>query len=149
MLAILRKGKPPVGDSWAIPGGMVDRGEDVSATLAREFREEAGVDLDMTDARVVYRGYVDDPRNTDNAWLETTAKLKHLDAATAAKLNPQAGDDAKAVRWMPLTEDNIASLYANHAHFVRAALQLLQENGAHPSADVRRTEELVALHRGS
>ena len=27
---------------WAIPGGMVDDGEEVSATLRREFREEVG-----------------------------------------------------------------------------------------------------------
>merc|ERR1719198_1651698 len=27
---------------WAIPGGMVDAGEAVSATVRREFREEAG-----------------------------------------------------------------------------------------------------------
>ena len=27
---------------WAIPGGMVDDGETVSATLRREFQEEAG-----------------------------------------------------------------------------------------------------------
>ena len=30
--------------------------------------------------QVVYRGYVDDPRNTDNAWLETTAFHFHCPA---------------------------------------------------------------------
>ena len=27
--------------------------------------------FDPSNAREVYRGYVDDPRNTDNAWMET------------------------------------------------------------------------------
>ena len=27
----------------------------------------------------VYRGYVDDPRNTDNAWMETTAMHFHCE----------------------------------------------------------------------
>ena len=30
-----------VSGEWAIPGGMVDAGETVSATLKREFTEEA------------------------------------------------------------------------------------------------------------
>ena len=27
----------------------------------------------------VYRGYVDDPRNTDNAWMETVAQNFHME----------------------------------------------------------------------
>ena len=71
---------------WAIPGGMVDDGDTVSKTLEKEFGEEAAR-LDSEEDKqnlkdiftnpqrqhFVYRGYVDDPRNTDNAWMETTA----------------------------------------------------------------------------
>lgn len=49
---------------WAIPGGMVDKGEKVSATLKREFTEEAlnGVDdkeLDELWSKgvTIYKGY--------------------------------------------------------------------------------------------
>jgi ADP-ribose pyrophosphatase len=123
MLAILRKDRR----QWAIPGGMVDEGEDVSTTLAREFSEEAGVVLDMTDARLVYAGYVDDPRNTDHAWIETTVKHKHLDPETARRVEPTAGDDAAAVRWLPLTEEHVSHLYASHGEFVRRVLQALRK----------------------
>merc|ERR1719335_375105 len=72
---------------WAIPGGMVDPGESVSVTVKREFTEEAGALSDPAEqadflkhtealfasGKQSYRGYVDDPRNTDNAWMETTA----------------------------------------------------------------------------
>lgn len=122
MLAIRRKDN----GQWAIPGGMVDPGEAVTATLAREFHEEAGVKLDMSDAKLIYEGMVDDRRNTDNAWMETTVKLKHLDAQTAAKMEPKAGDDANAVRWLELTPKNLDALYANHGEFVRAAMRHLQ-----------------------
>lgn len=37
MIAIQRKDN----NMWAIPGGMVDPGEKISATLKREFIEEA------------------------------------------------------------------------------------------------------------
>ena len=32
----------------------------------------------------VYRGYVDDPRNTDNAWMETVAVNFHDETGTDA-----------------------------------------------------------------
>jgi ADP-ribose pyrophosphatase len=72
--------------NWAIPGGMVDDGEVFSVTLKREFGEEAATfenpdDRKLLDEifeegehqRLVYAGYVDDPRNTDNSWMETNA----------------------------------------------------------------------------
>ncbi len=118
MLAIRRKDN----GQWAIPGGMVDFGEDVSATLAREFEEETGVALDLSDARLVYLGYVDDPRNTDHAWIESTVKHKHLDPVMASRIAPLAGDDAAAVQWLPLTPENLARLHASHGDFVRRAL---------------------------
>jgi len=123
MLAIQRR---DTGE-WAIPGGMVDAGETVSVTLAREFKEETGVELSMNDSVEVYRGYVDDPRNTDNAWMETTVRHKHLTAEQARQMNPRAGDDAQAVRWMPLTRENLDNLYASHGEFVRIAIQRFRE----------------------
>ena len=66
---------------WAIPGGMQDPGEVGFQTLVREFREEAGAVSEAEQAEfdtllkmvfnedngsVLYRGYVDDPRNTDH-----------------------------------------------------------------------------------
>lgn len=118
MLAIKRRDN----GQWAIPGGMVDRGEDVSRTLARELLEETGIALDMSEGILIYRGYVDDPRNTDNAWMETTAKLLHLDPETAEKMNPKAGSDAGSVQWLPLITKNISDLYASHCSLVKAAL---------------------------
>ncbi len=118
LLAIRRKDN----GQWAIPGGMVDKGEEVTRTLARELEEETGVKLDMVKGRLTYRGYVDDPRNTDHAWMETTAKHLHLPAETARRVNPEAGDDAAAVRWLPLSRQSMEGLYASHCSLVRKAL---------------------------
>ncbi len=60
---------------------MVDPGENVSETVKREFQEEAlrgGVDENsikrlFANGYKLYEFYVDDPRNTDNAWMETVA----------------------------------------------------------------------------
>lgn len=61
----------------ALPGGMVDPGEQVSVTLKREFIEEAlngklqETELDefFANGSEIFKGYVDDPRNTDNGKL--------------------------------------------------------------------------------
>ncbi|HOP40722.1 MAG TPA: NUDIX domain-containing protein [Geobacteraceae bacterium] len=118
LLAIQRKDN----GQWAIPGGMVDKGEEVSRTLSRELLEETGVALDMGTGNLIYRGYVDDPRNTDHAWMETTAKHLHLSAELSDKMNLFAGDDAKAVKWLPLTLKNMRGLYASHCSLIMATL---------------------------
>lgn len=124
LLAIQRKDN----GLWAIPGGMVDPGEEVSRTLGRELTEETGVTLDMGTGRLIYRGFVDDPRTTDHAWIETTVRHLHLDGEQAAALEPEAGSDARSVNWLPLTERSLQKLYAGHGYFVVSALaQLLRE----------------------
>ena len=123
--------------AWALPGGMVDAGEAVSQTVRREFQEEAGA-LETPEAheaneavlnqifaetnrRLVYRGYVDDPRNTDNAWMETTAYHFHCRAELVHQLRLAAGDDAGNVTWLdvdPDGEPRYANLYADHRSWV-------------------------------
>jgi ADP-ribose pyrophosphatase len=116
------------GGGWALPGGMVEPGDTVSTTLRKEFGEEALDSLRLPPAEraaleqeiatlfaggdVLYRGYVDDPRNTDNAWLETVAAHFHLPPTVATSLTLRAGDDAAAVRWIDITPG--LQLYASH-----------------------------------
>ena len=68
----------------------------------------------------VYAGYVDDPRNTDDAWMETIATLFLVPPGHPLSSMPlAAGDDASAVTWMDVTDD--LRLYASHERMVREA----------------------------
>ncbi|XP_074108972.1 ADP-ribose pyrophosphatase, mitochondrial [Cotesia typhae] len=123
---------------WAIPGGMVDANELVSATLKREFMEEAVNALEKTPEEIktfqssidklfsggfkIYEGYVDDPRNTDNSWLETSASNFHdEDSSIVGNIPFEAGDDAANVRWIDMDKD--LDLYASHSQFIELVSQ--------------------------
>lgn len=130
--------------SWALPGGMVDPGEPLSVTLARELAEEAlGKESESPEVRElerwfqlrfeqsgreVYAGYVDDWRNTDNAWMETRAVHLHLTGAEA-DIRLTAGDDAGEARWMVVDAEHLGQLYAVHGEIVARAVQQWQASG--------------------
>jgi ADP-ribose pyrophosphatase len=60
---------------------MVDPGEHICNTVKREFQEEAArhavddqvIERLFSNGYKLFEAYVDDPRNTDNAWMETVA----------------------------------------------------------------------------
>ena len=73
------------------------------------------------DKEMVYKGYIDDPRNTDNAWLETTAYHFHCPREVGDRLHLSAGDDARRATWIdvnPTSEPRYANLYASHREWV-------------------------------
>ncbi|MBS2040565.1 NUDIX domain-containing protein [bacterium] len=137
MIAIVREDLHQV----AIPGGMVDPGEKVSGTLARELCEEtlgkeehggttmqeAQLQQMFERATPVYQGYVDDPRNTDNAWMETQAFHLHLTAEEASQLDLRKGSDAAAVSWAPISAESLSEMYGSHGAFVKQAVLLWQQ----------------------
>ena len=44
-LLLVQRGRPPSAGKWSIPGGHVEFGEHVRETVAREVREETGLEI--------------------------------------------------------------------------------------------------------
>lgn len=121
----------------ALPGGMTE-GKPVAETTLTEFKEEAlradknnKVDAafiakldtyfgNSANSRKVFVGYVDDPRNTDNAWMETHASHFHIPRAETALVNMPllGGDDASKAMWVDYSPS--LELYASHKIWVDA-----------------------------
>ena len=68
---------------------------------------------------------MDDPRNTDNAWIETIAYNFHDESgAVVGNLKFEAGDDAGKVKWLDLNRE--VQLYANHKKIVQNVIDKLK-----------------------
>lgn len=71
---------------------------------------------------VLYKGYAADPRNTDNAWMETWVEHYHDESGEKFdKFNLRAGDDAGDVKWVDV--DRSLKLYGQHWHFLKLAAE--------------------------
>ena len=105
---------------WVIPGAPIDSSDLGASTLCRAFRAMAlgeVADSKSTasprqlenileeafsphNGRIVYRGYADDARSTDHAWVETLCMHFHLPTELADALPLATGGEVAEVPWM-------------------------------------------------
>ncbi|CNE22527.1 ADP-ribose pyrophosphatase [Mycobacterium tuberculosis] len=97
-LLLVRRGRPPGAGQWSIPGGRVEPGEDDPAAVARELREETGLEV----AVGALAGTVERPGPGG-----VTYEI-HDYTATVTGGTLRAGDDAAEVRWVG--PDDLGSL---------------------------------------
>lgn len=135
-VAIFRKDN----DLWSIPGGMCEPGQKVSQCLKAEFTEEAlgsliedsnmekkiksDLKIMMEEGEEIYKGICDDPRNTDNSWLETVVFNYHDD--TGEVLHPfllRAGETVEAASWLEVSSSLI--LHSSHLYYVQLVAEKL------------------------
>uniref|UniRef100_A0A8C0JAN4 Transient receptor potential cation channel subfamily M member 2 n=1 Tax=Chelonoidis abingdonii TaxID=106734 RepID=A0A8C0JAN4_CHEAB len=121
--------KSPVSDHWALPGGSLEPGESLPLKLKRVLRREFWPQFQnlLNQGAEVYKGYVDDPRNTDNAWIETVAINVHFEDQNDVQMkrtNFHAERDPEpCVRWQ--LADNRIPLYTNHKELLQKVTTLL------------------------
>ncbi len=100
---LVRRGRPPSEDLWAIPGGKVRLGETLQAAAEREIREETGLAI-----RALEPVYTFDHLEQDESgrirfhYVIVDLRAEYI----GGQIRP--GDDAREARWV--SADEIANL---------------------------------------
>lgn len=93
---LIRRGRPPRQGQWSIPGGRQEAGETVNQAVAREIREEAGIEIEIIEVVAV----VDLIERQGDEMLYHYTVIDML--AEWRSGEARAGDDALAVGWMTI-----------------------------------------------
>ena len=100
---LVRRGKPPAENQWAIPGGRVEVGETLQEAAEREILEETGVAI-----RALEPVYTFDVIDRD---VDGRVRFHYVIVDLTADYisgKPRAGDDASAARWV--SSEELASM---------------------------------------
>ena len=116
---VVRRGNPPFEGRWALPGGFLEREEDLAAGAARELGEETGVDVAANDLRQL--GAYGTPGRDPRGPTVSIAFVVRLDEAADAA----GGDDAADAEWRPVTLLLDEGLAFDHATILRDGLASL------------------------
>ncbi len=114
---------------WGLPGGVVREGESDTDTAGRALEEKSGLEHDFQSCAVVGQMYVDDYRNTDHAWMETTVLHLHLQPSALRNVQLREGVGIRDAAWVVITPELADCLYANHAKIIKqAAISMLERD---------------------
>lgn len=125
---LIRRRKAPFAGAWALPGGFLDMDEELADAARRELREETALRVQRLLPLGTYGKVGRDPRGR-------TISMVYLAAGDAARLRPQAGDDAGEVAWHEVGA--LPRLAFDHRQIVRDGVARLRELARRPTVLVR------------
>ena len=116
------------GQDLELPKGFVLPGEEPDEAVARVLESETGWRPSGLDSEVVFEGYTYDPRETDNAWVESRVSLI-VASSDLRRSTFRPGGEFDEVKWWPLEAETINRVPSGQARFVRESLTRLMEAG--------------------
>jgi len=96
---IVRRANPPLQGEWSIPGGALDLGEKLRDGVAREVREETGLDVEVGPVLDVFDSIFPDADGRTQYHYVLIDYLCHPLPGKAI-----AASDASELRWAKLEE---------------------------------------------
>jgi 8-oxo-dGTP diphosphatase len=121
---LIRRGTPPLEDSWSLPGGRIEWGERAVDAALRELKEETSCDaeivglIDVVDAVLSRRGAADKPPWGHYVLIDYAARW------TGGE--PTAGDDAREARFFAAAELETLALWIETLRIIEAARTMVR-----------------------
>lgn len=119
LVLLVRRGREPFKDLWALPGGFVEEEEDLPAAARRELAEEIGVKLPAEARLLQFRTYGRPGRDPRGRTVSIVHTVFVADAPRAT-----GADDAAEARYWPVGE--LPEMTFDHAEIVSDFLSTLE-----------------------
>ena len=118
-VVLIKRKFEPLAGQWSLPGGTLELGESLEAGVAREMREETGLEVDVGPVVEVF----------DRILLDTEGRVRYhfviVDyLCTSADGEPIAATDAEAVAWASAEELDQYQVNAHATAVIRKGLAL-------------------------
>ncbi len=121
LLLIKRASKPGQG-RWSIPGGLVELGERVQEAVAREVKEECGLDIEVTRLMDVFDSITPDEKGRIQYQFVVVNFLANIKNGILKN-----ADDVLEARWVPIDEVEKYNLTNSFREFFQKHYEKLKQ----------------------
>jgi len=98
-ILLIRRGNPPSRGQWGVPGGCLELGETLEEGVAREVREECGIEIKVGDLFDVFEVVEkDDSGSVEFHYVLLDFMAEHVSGT------PVTGSDADECRFIPFSD---------------------------------------------
>ncbi len=116
---VVRRATEPLKGQWSIPGGMLELGEKLREGIAREVREETGLEVEVFDVLDVFDSiFPDSEGQTQYHYV----LIDFLCRPTGGELC--AGSDVSEAKWVTADEAGTLEMKAATVGVIRKALEV-------------------------
>ena len=124
---LVRRGEAPSRGRWSIPGGLIHLGERIEDAVAREIKEECGLEIQIIGLCGVIDRVV--PGESSQAGAAPPVRyhyiiIDYVAVPTGGAL--QAGSDAAEARWVPVADLSRYETTQGLAAMIHRAVKLRQ-----------------------
>jgi ADP-ribose pyrophosphatase YjhB (NUDIX family) len=114
---VVRRATEPLKGQWSIPGGMLELGEKLREGIAREVKEETGLDVEVFDVLDVFDSIFPDREGRTQYHY---VLIDFLCRTTGGEL--RAGSDVSEAKWVTVKEAGDLQMKAATVGVIRKAL---------------------------